>query len=280
MRLGIGSYTYGWTSGTYGSNISQSEAFQYLTAYDLIDRAVVANIPVVQICVKPDLGAMTTDELKALRQYAIDNNKEIEVGTVGSDPQHLLKFLVIAETLSANLVRTIFTNPSHALKDEHTQIAKIADQYAEKQVYLAIENHETSSFLDLQALCQDIDNEYIGICLDTVNSLGRGEGVREVTEALMPFTKCLHVKDFTVVRHKSDMELTITGASAGEGKLDIPAQLQLLNQYCPEASVILEQWTPLQETLDATVQLQEQWAEAGIKYLKTCLADFEKSLGS
>jgi len=280
MRLGIGSYTYGWSSGTYGNNLSQGTDFQYLTAYDLINRAVVADVPVVQICVKPDLAAISINELATLREYAVDNNKTIEVGTVGSDPNHLLDFLKIAEMLGANLVRTIFTGASPDLAEERTQIAKIADQYAEKQVYLAIENHEASSYLDLEALCKDMDNEYIGVCLDTVNSLGRGEGIREVTEALMPYTKCLHVKDFTVIRHKSDMELTITGASAGEGKLDIPAHLAMLSNYRPDASVILEQWTPLQETLNTTVELQERWAEDGITYLKTCLADFEKALGS
>jgi sugar phosphate isomerase/epimerase len=246
----------------------------------LIDRAVAADVPVVQICVKPDLAAMPSDALESLRQYAVDRNKTLEIGTVGSDPDNLLKFLRIAEALDATLVRTIFTNASPDASEERAQIAKIAEQYAEQQVYLAIENHEASSYLDLAALCQDIDNEYVGICLDTVNSLGRGEGVREVTEALMPFTKCLHVKDFTVLRHKSDMELTITGASAGEGKLDIPAQLELLNRYRPGTSVILEQWTPLQADLEATVQLQERWAEAGIRYLKLCVAEFDTTLGS
>lgn len=276
MRLGIGSYTYGWTSGTYGSNISHKTGFQYLTAYDLIDRAVEADVPVVQICVKPDLMTMSSTELDRLRQYAVKNNKAIEIGTVGSDPDHLLDFLKIAEALGANLVRTLFNKPSSCVKEERKQVRRIAEQFAEKQVYLAIENHETSSYLDLEALCRELNTEYIGICLDTVNSLGRGEGVREVTEALMPYAKCLHVKDFTVVRHKSDMEFTITGASAGEGKLDIPAHLELLNRFRPDASVILEQWTPLQESLDATVQLQERWAEAGIAYLKACLANFEE----
>lgn len=280
MRLGIGSYTYGWTSGTYGSNISQETGFQYLTAHDLIDRAVAADVPVVQIVVKPDLAAMSLAELDSLRQYAQERNRTLEIGTIGSSPEHLRRFLAIADSLDAKLVRTIFTQASPHVIEERRQIALVAEQYAAKQVYLAIENHEASSFLDLQALCQEIDNEYIGICLDTVNSLGRGEGLREVTEALMPYTKCLHVKDFTVIRHKSDMELTITGASAGKGKLDIPGQLELLKRYCPDASVILEQWTPLQETLDATVQLQESWAEAGIAYLQACLAEFDETARS
>lgn len=277
MNLGIGSYTYGWSSGCYGSNTSQKADFAYLTAHDLIDRAVQLDVPSVQICVKPDLAGMSEDELCALRDYAETNGKALEVGTIGSDPEHLRRFLQIAESLGAKLIRTIFTNASPGLLDERNHISQIADDFAKKQVTLAIENHEASSFLDLQSLCQEIDNEYVGVCLDTVNSLGRGEGLREVTVALMPFTKCLHVKDFTVVRHTSDMEMTITGAPAGEGKLDIPAQLQMLHDAQPDASVVLEQWVPLGESLEKTVQTQDMWAEQGVKYLKKHLAQFGNS---
>lgn len=277
MRLGIGSYTYGWSSGTYGSDETQRIGFKYLTAHDLIDKAVALEVPMVQLCVKPDLASLSTDELRAIRRYAEDHNKTLEIGTVGSDPEHLIRFMEIAETLDAHLIRTIFTRASAGLADECRNIRQIAGEFALRQVYLAIENHEAASFLDLQSLCQEIDNEFVGVCLDTVNSLGRGEGVREVATALMPYTKCLHIKDFTVVRHKSDMELTITGTAAGEGKLDIPAQLALLKRYSPEASVILEQWTPLLDNLNETVQLQEKWAQSGIDYLKASLAQVTSS---
>ncbi|MEM7130582.1 MAG: TIM barrel protein [Chloroflexota bacterium] len=268
MLLGIGSYTYGWSSGCYGSNTSQQADFTYLTAYDLIDRAVQLDVPIVQICVKPDLIGLHDEDLRILRNYADTNDKALEIGTIGSAPEHLDRFLHIAEVLGAKLVRTIFTSASPGLIDERNHILQIADGFAEKQITLAIENHEAASVLDLQALCQDMDNDYVGVCLDTVNSLGRGEGLREVTAALMPFTKCLHIKDFTVVRHTSDMEMTITGAPAGEGKLDIPTQLQMLHGVQPDASVVLEQWVPLYESLEKTVQIQDMWAENGIKYLK------------
>ena len=274
MNLGIGSYTYGWSSGCYGSDASQRANFTHLTAYDLIDKAVEFDVPSVQICVKPDLARLSNDELQALRTYAETNNKVLEIGTVGSAPDHLLRFLHIAEVLGARLVRTVFSRASSSLSEEQKQISQIADDFAQKQITLAIENHEASSFLDLEDLCQKIDNDYVGVCLDTVNSLGRGEGLREVTTALMPFTKCLHVKDFTVVRHTSDMEMTITGTPAGEGKLDIPAQLQMLHHAQPDASVVLEQWVPMYESLEKTVQIQDMWAAQGIKYLKKHLAQF------
>ena len=272
MQLGIGSYTYGWSTGVYGNDVSQQAGFTYMTAQELVDKAVHLEVPLVQICVKPDLAGLGEGELRAVRRYAEAKGRTLEIGTVGSDPDHLRHFLYIAQTLGARLVRTIFRGATPGLVDERRSMARVAEQFANAQVYLAIENYEATPFLDLQSLFQEIDNEYVGVCLDTVNSLGRGEGVREVTEALMPFTKCLHVKDFTVVRHSSDMELTIMGAPAGEGKLDIPAQLKMLQKMQPQASVVLEQWTPFHDTLAQTIALEEEWAETGLRYLKTHLA--------
>jgi L-ribulose-5-phosphate 3-epimerase UlaE len=97
--------------------------------------------------------------------------------------------------------------------------------------------------------------------------------VEEVTRALLPFTACLHVKDYTVIRGKTDMGFTIVGAPAGEGRLDIPDQLSRLEEANPQASVVLEQWTPFADTIAQTITLQEQWASRGIHYLKKLWSD-------
>jgi sugar phosphate isomerase/epimerase len=68
------------------------------------------------------------------------------------------------------------------------------------------------------------------------------------------------------------MELTITGAPAGQGRLDIPAQLQALREIQPDASVVLEQWIPFLDNMEKTVELENRWADAGLKYLKDHLA--------
>ena len=117
-------------------------------------------------------------------------------------------------------------------------------------------------------LLESLATPHVGVCLDTVNSLGRGEGVEEVTQALLPLTACMHVKDYTVIRGDTDMGFTIVGAPAGEGKLEIPDQLSRLKEANPEASVVLEQWTPFADTIEQTITLQERWASRGIHYLK------------
>jgi L-ribulose-5-phosphate 3-epimerase UlaE len=99
--------------------------------------------------------------------------------------------------------------------------------------------------------------------------------VEEVTRALLPFTACLHVKDYTVIRGDTDMGFTIIGTPAGQGKLNIPDQLIRLKEANPQAGVVLEQWTPFADTIEQTVAVQEQWAEQGIRYLKKVWSELE-----
>lgn len=281
MRLGIGSYTYGWASGAYGwGAMGLSLDRPFMTAPELIDRAHALQVPVVQICVRPSLHEMNARQLEEIRTRADEKDVEIEVGTKGSDPEHLLRYLDIARALGANLVRTIFTDVSPGLRTETEQIASIGRRYEDNRVYLAIENHEALQFRDLAALIENINSRYIGVCLDTVNSLGRGEGIQEVTDALMKHTRTLHIKDFTVIRGETDMGFTITGAPTGQGRLDIRSQLLSLKSTNPHASVVIEQWTPFTGDIDRTIELQERWAEQGIEYLKGLLAELEKPPGS
>ena len=270
MRLGIGSYTYGWHSGTYGWELTKDRP--HLTAEDLIERAAGFGVPVVQIVLRPALDALDDAALARVRVLAEARQVEIEVGTAGCDPGTLCRWLQAARALNARLLRTIFTQPSPGLVEEEACLREILPEFRQAGVALAVENHETSSCRDLRRLVDAIGEEHFGVCLDTVNSLGRGEGVWEVAEVLLPVTLNLHVKDFTVTRGGTDMGFTITGAPTGRGRLDIPHLLERMHAHRPEVSAILEQWTPLQGTFEESVAEQERWAAEGVPYLQRLLA--------
>ena len=136
MQLGIGSYTYGWSSGTYGSDDSQQANLKYLTAYDLIDKAVALDVPVVQLCVKPDLAQdaawMNCIDDPALRRLQTARRWRLARSAV--TPDHLLRFLERSPTrwgqrssapsLPMRLARATTTSARH--------IGGIAGQYADE----------------------------------------------------------------------------------------------------------------------------------------------------
>jgi len=270
MRLGIGSYTYGWHSGTYGWELTKDRP--HLTAEDLIERAARFGLPVVQIVLRPALDEMDDTALQRIRALAEARRVEIEVGSTGSAPAQLRRWLRAARAVNARLMRTIFTQPSAGLARETAQLREVLPEFRQAGVALAVENHETSSCHDLRRLIETVGDPNLGVCLDSVNSLGRGEGVWEVADVLLPFTINLHVKDFTVTRGGTDMGFAITGAPTGTGQLDIPRLLARLHGYRPDASVILEQWTPLGASIEAAIAEQESWAVDGVRFLKPAIA--------
>jgi len=108
----------------------------------------------------------------------------------------------------------------------------------------------------------------VGVCLDTVNSLGAGEGTEYVVNLLSPYTVNLHIKDFEIKRVSHQMGFTILGTPSGKGDLDIPWLISKIKVFNPDISAILELWTPPEADIEDTVVKENNWALQSIEYLK------------
>jgi sugar phosphate isomerase/epimerase len=135
-----------------------------------------------------------------------------------------------------------------------------------ENMVLALENHERLKAADFAGIVEKIGSDHVGICLDTVNSLGAGEGLDAVVELLGPMTVNLHVKDYRIKRLDHQMGVVVEGCPAGDGMLDLPRILERLGDRC--RSAVLEQWTPAAENLAGTIAREAAWAKKSISYLK------------
>ena len=140
-------------------------------------------------------------------------------------------------------------------------------------VTLAIENHDRFPASVLAGIVRALGTEWVGVCLDTVNSFGALEGPRVVVETLGPLTVNLHVKDFAIFRAGHQMGFTIEGRPAGQGRLDVPWLLELLHQQGRDVNAILELWTPPEAALDNTIAKERRWAEESAAYLRTLIKE-------
>jgi sugar phosphate isomerase/epimerase len=122
----------------------------------------------------------------------------------------------------------------------------------------------------LAALVRRLESRHVGVCLDTVNSLGALETPERVVETLAHLTVKLHLKDFAIGRARQMMGFVVSGAPAGEGMLDIPWLLGQMSHRHNKMSAILEQWPPLRDSVEATIATEREWAERGIRYLRSC----------
>jgi len=266
MRLGIGSWTYGWATGVNG----YPPPARPLTAMDLIDRAHTYGLDIAQIADNLPVHELSPTELARLRDHATGSEISIELGTVGFEREHLQQYLNLAVFLGARLVRTLLRTPDGKpdLTLAEKCIRSVADEFRSAGVVLVIENYEQQSCAELASLVERIGNPCVGICLDTVNSLGALEVPRQVVATLGPYVQNLHIKDFTIRRLPSKMGYEVVGCPAGEGKLEIEWVLSELGRQGRNPSVILEQWIPWVGSIESTVALEEEWAARGARFLQ------------
>jgi sugar phosphate isomerase/epimerase len=133
---------------------------------------------------------------------------------------------------------------------------------------VAIENHDRFRSRVLADIIQRTGSPFVGICLDTANSLGANEGITEVLDNLASLTVNLHLKDIRIARKPHMMGFDISGAPVCEGALDIPGIMRRLQSNGHNPNAILELWPPFSETIEKTIEIERDWIRRSIQNLR------------
>jgi sugar phosphate isomerase/epimerase len=267
MKLGAGSYCWMWAIGVPG----QPPPASPLDAFALLDRCHQLGLRVVQF--GPNLP-LPLDRLPHLAERARELGIEVEVGIAGLDPTAIRQGVDLCRHLRASLLRTVdlYEGPTRATADLEASLRAALPLLEASNVRLAVENARTPA-RDLAASLDAIASPWLGVTLDTVNSLAVPEGTVEVVDALARHTLCLHVKDFRVRRIWHMMGFTVEGTPAGQGQLDIPWLLDRIRAEGRHPNAILELWVPQQDSLEQTIALEQSWVNESIAYLRRFLKD-------
>lgn len=266
MELGLSTYTYTWSIGVQGYLPKRP-----MTALDLLARAHLLGIHLVQIADNLPLDLLSREALDEIDACASDWGISIEVGTCGIAPEHLHRYLDRAIQFKSSILRLVIDTPNHHPSPEEAveMLNPLHREFERAGIILAIENHDRFPARVLAEMVHKL-GDWAGICLDTVNSFGALEGPQAVLDVLGPLTVNLHVKDFTIFRLRHKMGFTIEGRPTGQGRLDIPWLLTELKKYQRDPNAILELWTPQQpdEPLEETIAREQSWAEESVEYLR------------
>jgi 3-oxoisoapionate decarboxylase len=265
MKLGIGTYTYTWSIGFPGAQPKVP-----MDALGLLRKAHELGVGVVQFGPNLSLSQFGEKQLLAIVDYARDAQIELEVGTRGLNAQHLRAQLELAARLDCKLVRTVpdlddGSAPSHAGLVE--RLGTIIPHLERHRIRLALENGNLPA-QDLADTLDALASPWLGVTLDTANSLAIPEGTRQVVKTLARHIMCFHVKDFVVERVWHRMGFVVEGRPAGQGQMDLPWILRELECAKVDANAILELWPPEQDDIQATTALEQEWAEESIRYLR------------
>ncbi len=263
MQLGISSYTFGWAIGVRGS-----EPMQPLDEHGLLDKAREFGVKLLQVGDNLPLHTFDEARLAKLAERATRECVQIEVGARRLVPERVAEYARIARRLNAKLIRFVVDDADfHPKPEDVTAVLKECAPMLDG-LLLGIENHDRFTAGTLREMIERAGSDRIGVCLDTANSFGAGEGIDAVAETLAPLVLNLHVKDFHIARVPHLMGFTVTGRPAGSGLLDLPRLLKQLASARRCETAILELWTPPEPRLEDTIAKEAAWAAQSINYLK------------
>lgn len=260
MKLGIGTYAYMWSMGLPGAIPERP-----MTGLDLLAKARELGVRVVQF--GPNYNYEL--ELDAIVERAREWGIELEIGTSGIEPDHLRKWIGIAQRAGATLLRSL---AEHVDADLVRKLKCVEPELRRAGVRLALENHSLTPAPQLARALDAVGSPWVGVTLDTVNSLAIPEDTERVARTLAPYTMCLHVKDFQVSRVWHMMGFTVEGRPAGKGQLNVSWLLGVLREAGVDPNAILELWPPQQHALSETIALEHAWAAESIQYLRKYIA--------
>ncbi len=265
FHFGISSWSYPWSIGVNKGPQPQ----QKMTALELLQKAVELNVGLVQIADNLPLEHLSSYEIEELVHFASEHNLQIEVGTKGTEPDHLLKFLEIARTLKSPLLRTLpaLFGKKAVLDEVEYNVRAVLPQFQKANVVIVLENTEAFHADEYVKLMDRIDSPYFQMCLDLANALGVMEGPEYVMDQLIPYCGNFHFKDVEVTRSQTLMGFSVHGKPSGQGQIPLHKALTALKSKSLYPSVIIELWPPFQENLAQTIKLENEWVKQSVNYM-------------
>jgi sugar phosphate isomerase/epimerase len=261
--IGLGSYAFFW---------QHSELAPHrLDAFDMLRRTAELGVELFQFCDYAPIEDLSRDDVVRLSDLARELGITLELGTKGVTPAHLEKYLDLAAALDASVVRSMLYSPTTrpTLVEADSQLRQVLGAYGDAGVDLALETYEQVSSTDLVSLVETVAHDRLGICLDPANSVASLENPRDVISRTAPYVKNIHVKDFAFTRRGGWVGFTLEGAPLGTGLLDYDYLLDTVRPNERGINQVIEHWLPLHDTIDETVQLENDWNDHNLAYLRS-----------
>jgi sugar phosphate isomerase/epimerase len=141
--------------------------------------------------------------------------------------------------------------------DRGRQSVELAEPVVAREgIRLAIENHKDHRVPERLELLKRISSEYVGVCVDTGNSIALLEDPMEVVRAYAPWAMSGHLKDMAVREY--DDGFLLSEVPLGEGILNLSEMIGLLRRARPQIQFTLEMIT--RDPLKVPCLTEKYWA--------------------
>jgi 3-oxoisoapionate decarboxylase len=261
--IGVSTYAFLWRS---------SDRVEHpLTLHDILDATHANGCTVLQICDFAPFDELSTDGLTALSRHAHDLSIQLELGTRGISPDHLLRYLDMASLLEVTTVRSMLNTATHRPSEAEAveSLRRAVPRYAERGVSLALETYEQVPSNQLVRVIEAVDSQALGVCLDPANCVAGLELPDDVVATTAPYVKNWHVKDFAFTRQAGWVGFNLVGCPLGEGLLDYDSIRKAVDPETNNINRIVEHWLPWQQDAATTCAMEAQWTQHSINYLRS-----------
>jgi sugar phosphate isomerase/epimerase len=264
--IGLGSYSFFWAqSDRVPDPLSLRGAFEATAAMGL---------PLFQICDHAPLDAMSDRDVAGAAAAARDLGLTVQLGTKGLQPDHLRRYLRLADAFDARLVRSMVTSAGSTPTPDVVRawLHEVLPDFEAAGVTLALETYEQVSTDDLVDLVTSSGSRALGICLDPANVVARLEHPRTCVEQAAELTVNVHVKDFAFARQPGWVGFTYSGARMGTGLHDYDHLLATVRPRQRGIDEVVEHWLPWQGDAQTTVRTEREWTRAAVEHLRSATA--------
>ncbi len=243
MKLGLDTYSYRYAAGLW-EYAPREHAPMGLDHF--LQKAAELNLDGLQLADARHLDSLEYGYVSELRRKVEASGLYLELGTAGTNPDHLQSMVRAAHVLGSPVVRTFVGKPRptsarhmeeivSAAAAEVRQVVPVCERYG---VALAIENHQDLTTEELLSLLEQIDSQWVGVCFDTGNPVAVLEDPLESAEALAPLVKTVHLKDYQVAAGADGFSLF--GCALGDGVVDLRRILEVLRREAADVSLNIE----------------------------------------
>lgn len=263
MTIGLGTYAFFWQW--------HQTAEHPLSLAEMIDKTAELGVGLFQICDYPLIDSYDATDLDRLQAHAVRRGVRLELGTRGVRPAQLQRYLRIAQRLDVSVMRSMINSADHrpTAADAVGLLRSVADQFQRARVTLALETYEQIRVATLVDIVRRVDSPAVGICVDPGNCVAALELPAATVEAVAPYARNVHVKDFAFSRRDGWVGFTFAGCPLGEGLLDYDHLISTVRARERGLSQIIEHWLPWQGESATTIRTENQWNLHNLTYLRS-----------
>ena len=261
--IGLGTYAYFWQ---HSDRVEEP-----LSLVGALEDTRAQDVSLFQICDYAPLDAMTDAELSDAARAARELGITIELGTKGIVPEHLSRYLRMAEIFEARLIRSMLYGPDSrpSLAEAQVWLRSTIRDFESAGVTLALETYEQVPTADLLGVIDRVGSAQLGICLDPANVVAQLENPKACVEQTAALTKNVHVKDFAFARQPGWVGFTYSGAAMGSGLHDYAHLLATVRPRERGINEIVEHWLPWQDDAQTTIRTEREWTRLTLEHLRS-----------